>query len=108
MTAIKDGQQKARDARGLGLPAGRGPTASDREGRSAAAAARGVGVLEGEPRLLEVALVVQGDAVQVLRAEAVHEAAHARRLDHDVVIPRLVFDAEAVAEPRAAAREHAD
>src|SRR5436189_63584 len=70
------GQQKARDVRGLGMPIVRGPTASDRERRSAAAAARGVRVLESEPRLLEVALVVQRDAVQILSAEAVHEAAH--------------------------------
>src|SRR5947209_20513990 len=68
------GQQKARDVRGLGMPIVRGPTASDRERRSAAAAARGVRVLESEPRLLEVALVVQRDAVQILSAEAVHEA----------------------------------
>src|SRR2546430_591258 len=78
------GQQKARDVRGLGMPIVRGPTASDRERRSAAAAARGVRVLESEPRLLEVALVVQRDAVQILSAEAVHEAAHTCALDDDV------------------------
>src|SRR5690349_1530706 len=103
-----DEQQKARAGRGLGNPLGRGPTASDREGRSAAAAAGGVRVFEGEPGLLEVALVVQGDAVQVLRAEAVDEAAHAGGFDDDVVIGRLVFDAEAVLETRAPARLDAD
>src|SRR2546421_3813963 len=114
MTATSSGrtggeeQQKARARRGLGNPMGRGPTASDREGRSAAAAAGGVRVFEGEPRLLEVALVVQGDAVQVLGAESVHEAAHAAALDHDVVVGGLVFDAEAVFEARAPARQHAD
>src|SRR5438874_1228824 len=101
-------QQKARAVRGLGNPMGRGPTASDREGRSAAAAAGGVRVFEGEPRLLEVALVVQGDAVQVLGAESVHEAAHAAALDHHVVVGGFVFDAEAVFEARAPARQHAD
>src|SRR5690348_9673393 len=101
-----DGQQKARDARGLGGPTGTGPTTSDREGRSAAAAACGVRVLEGEPRLLEVALVVQGDAVQVLGAEAVHEAPHPGALEHDVVVPGLVLDVQAVAESRAPPREH--
>src|SRR5207302_10561370 len=101
-------QQKARDMRGLGNPMGGGPTASDREGRSAAPPAGGVRVLEGEPGLLEVALVVQGDAVQVLRTEAVDEAAHAGALDDDVVLGRFVFDAEAVPEPRAPARQHAD
>src|SRR2546430_2907207 len=114
MTATSSGrtggeeQQKARAMRGLVNPMGRGPTASDREGRSAAAAAGGVRVFEGEPRLLEVALVVQGDAVQVLGAESVHEASHAGALDHDVVVGGLVFDAEAVFEARAPARQHAD
>src|SRR5574342_1153545 len=115
MTATSSGrinragaQQKARDARGLGMPTKSGPTASDRERRSAAAAARGVRVLEGETRLLEVALVVQGHAVQILGAETVDEAAHARRLDHDVVVRRLVLDVQAVAESRAAPRQHRD
>src|SRR2546430_14419247 len=81
-------QQKARAARGLEVPMGRGPTVSDREGRSAAAAAGGVGVFEGEPGLLEIALVVQGDAVQVLSAEPVDEAAHAGAFDHEVVLGR--------------------
>src|SRR6184192_2791380 len=92
MTATSSGrtgggeQQKARAVRGLVHPMGGGPTASDREGRSAAAAAGGVRDFEGEPRLLEVALVVQGDAVQVLGAESVHEAAYAGALDHEVVV----------------------
>src|SRR5260370_28550729 len=93
------GQQKDRARRGLQRPGARGPTASDRERRSAAAAARGVRVLEGEPRLLEVALVVEPDPVQVLRAEPVHETAHPGALDHDVVVRRLVLDVQAVAEP---------
>src|SRR5438094_3912838 len=114
MTATSSGrtgggeQQKARAVRGLVHPMGGGPTASDREGRSAAAAAGGVRVFEGEPGLLEVALVIQGDAVQVLGAEPVDEAAHAGALDHDVVVGWLVFDAEAVFEARAPARQHAD
>src|SRR6266566_2942347 len=114
MTATSSGrtggeeQQKARAVRGLGHPMGGGATASDRERRSAAAAAGGVRVFEGEPGLLEVALVVQGHAVQVLRAEPVDEAAHAGALDDDVVIGGLVLDAEAVLEARAPARQHAD
>src|ERR1700694_5613404 len=68
---------------------------SDRERRPAAAATRRVGILEGEPRLLEVALEVDRHAVQVLRAEAVYEAAHAPGLDHDVVVQRLVLDVQA-------------
>src|ERR1043166_8612781 len=102
------GQQKTPARRGLRHPKGGGATASDREGRSAAAAAGGVRVFEGEPGLLEVALVVQGHAVQVLRAEPVDEAAHAGALDDDVVVGGLVLDAEAVLEARAPARQHAD
>src|SRR3990172_5102173 len=100
MTATSRGRRgapskKARYARGLGMPNRCGPTASDREGRPAAAAARGVRVVEREARFLEVALVVEGHAVQVLRAEAVHEAAHAGTLDHDVLVGRLLLDAQA-------------
>src|SRR5438132_1711630 len=86
----------------------REPTGSDGEGRPAAAATRGVRVVEREARFLEIALVVQRHAVQVLGAEAVYEAAHAAALDHDVVGGGLVLNAQAVAEPRAAARQHAD
>src|ERR687887_2614426 len=89
-------QQKARAVRGLGNPLGGGPTGSDRERRSAAATPGSVRVFEGEPGLLEIALVVQGDPVQVLRAEPVDEAAHAGALDDDVVVRRLVLDAQAV------------
>jgi len=46
---------------------------SDREGRPAAATARRVGVLERKTRFLEVALVVDRDAVQVLATELVDE-----------------------------------
>src|SRR5256886_3190105 len=101
------GQQKARAVRGLGLP-NEGPTRSDRERRSAAAAAGSVRVLEGEPRLLEVAPEVDHRAVQVLGAEGVDEAPHAARFHDDVVVERLLVDVEAVAESRASARQHRD
>src|SRR5438445_40766 len=96
--AVAKIRTQSASVRGLANAMGGGPTASDREGRSAAAAAGGVRVFEGEPGLLEVALVVQGDAVQVLGAEPVDEAAYAGRLDDDVVVGRLVLDAEAVLE----------
>src|SRR5881396_1363838 len=66
----------------------------DRERRPAAAAAGCVRVLEGEARFLEIALVVDVHAVQVLAAEAVDEEPHAARLDHHVVGLGLFFDAE--------------
>src|SRR5438876_10551345 len=99
MTATSSGrtggeeQQKARAVSGLGQPMVGGATASDREGRSAAAAASGVRVFEGEPGLLEVALVVEGHAVTVRRAEPIDETAHAGLLEGDVVIGRIVLDA---------------
>src|SRR5881397_223467 len=100
--SARGGQQKARAVRGLGLP-NEGPNGSHREGRSAAAAAGGVRVLEGEPRLLEVAPEVDHRAVQVLGAEGVDEAPHAARFHDEIVVERLLFDAEAVAESRAPA-----
>src|SRR5882672_7427779 len=72
---------------------------SDGERRPAAAATCRIRILEGESRLLEVALEVDRHAVQVLGAEAVDEAAHAAGLDHDVVLHGLVFDVQAVLEP---------
>src|SRR3989449_10618474 len=101
------GQQKARAVRGLALP-NEGPNRSDREGRSAAAATRGVGVFEREPRLLEVAPEVDRRTVEVLGAEGIDEAAHAARFHDDIVVERLRFDVEAVAETRAPARQHRD
>src|SRR3989442_2393662 len=99
------GQQKARAVRGLELPE-EWPIGSDCEGRSAAATAGGVRVLEGEPRLLEVAPEVDHRAVQVLGAEGVDEAPHAARFHDEVVVERLLFHAEAVAESRASAQQH--
>src|SRR6266568_962370 len=101
-------REKARDARGpFGMVRGR-TAASDRERRSAAAAAGRVRILERETGFLEIALVVERDAVQVLGAEGVDEDADAGRLEHHIVLEGLVFDAQAVLEPRAAARQHAD
>src|SRR5712691_8205957 len=101
--SARGGQQKARAVRGLGLP-NEGPIGSHREGRSAAAAAGGVRVLEGEPRLLEVAPEVDHRAVQVRDAEGVHEAPYTARFHDDVVVERLLFDVETVAESRAPTR----
>src|SRR4051812_29328942 len=71
-----------------------------RERSAAAAAARRVRVLEGEARAHDVRHVVNLDAVEVLRAEHVHEHAHAVRLDYVVVRARLLLDVEAVLEAR--------
>src|SRR2546426_11005920 len=101
------GQQKARAVRGLGLP-NEGPNRSDRERRSAAAAAGGVRILEGEPGLLEVALVVDHGAVEILRAELIDKQPHARALDDDVIRRRLLFDVQAITEARAPAGEDGD
>src|SRR6266550_7445012 len=113
MTAMSSGRtaQGARQAKGpherRALTAARaGVNGSDREGRPAAAAAGRVRVLEREAGFLEVALEVDDGAVQVLRAELVDEQPHAGALDDDVVAGGLRLDVEAVAEPRAAARQH--
>src|SRR6266702_4115576 len=79
---------------------------SDRERRSAAAAAGGVRILEGEPGLLEVALVVDHGAVEILRAELIDKQPHTRALDDDVIRRRLRFDVQAITEARAPARQH--
>src|SRR6266568_4115181 len=81
---------------------------SDRERRSAAAAAGGVRILEGEPGLLEVALVVDHSAVEILRAELIDKQPHARALDDHVVRRRLLFDVEAVAKAGATTGQHGD
>src|SRR2546425_5330877 len=105
--SARGGRQKARAVRGLELPE-EWPIGSDREGRPTPTPAGGVRVLEGEPRLLEVAPEVDHRAVQVLGAEGVDEAPHAARFHDEVVVERLLFDAEAVAESRAPARQHRD
>src|SRR5204862_2596236 len=81
---------------------------SDRERRSAAAAAGGVRILESEPGLLEVALVVDHGAVEILRAEFIDEQPHARALNDDVIRGRLLLDVQAIPKARAPARQYGD
>src|SRR6266571_1883387 len=81
---------------------------SDRERRSAAAAAGGVRILERKPGFLEVALVIDHRAVQILRAEFVDKQPHAGALNHHVIRRGLLFDVQAVAEAGAPARQHRD
>src|SRR5881394_1918572 len=105
---ISPEDKTARDERGPDMPRGMTAQRSDGEGRPAAAAAGRVRVLEREAGLLEIALVVDHDAVQVLRAELVHEQPHPGARDDDIVRGGFGFDAEAVLEARAAARQDGD
>src|SRR5829696_7837545 len=54
------------------------------ERAAAAAAARGVRILEGEARALHRAHIIDRHAAQVLRAERVHEDLEARLVQDDV------------------------
>src|SRR2546427_12058894 len=81
---------------------------SNRERRPAAAAAGGVGIFERESRFLEVALVIDDRAVQILRAEFIDKQPHARAFNHHVIRGGLRFDVQAVAEARASARQPRD
>src|SRR5206468_5401857 len=57
---------------------------------------------------LEIALVIDHRAVQILRAEFVDEEPHAGAFNHHVIRRGLLFDVQAVAEAGAAARQHGD
>src|SRR5437867_2753687 len=81
---------------------------SDRERRSAAAAAGSVRILERKSGFLEIALVIDHRAVQILRAEFVDKQPHAGAFNHHVIRRGLLFDVQAVAEAGAPARQHGD
>src|SRR5882672_1949507 len=105
---ISPEDKTARDERGPDVPRRMTARRSDGEGGPAAAAAGRVRVLEREAGFLEVALVVDDDAVQVLGAEFVHEQPDTGARDDDIVRGGFGFDAEAVLEARAAARKDGD
>src|SRR5438309_6639528 len=81
---------------------------SNRERRSAAAAAGSVRILERKAGFLEVALVIDHRAVQILRAEFIDKQPHAGAFNDHVIRPWLLFDVQAVAEPGAPARQDGD
>src|ERR1051326_2646117 len=80
---------------------------SSRKAGTAAAPAGCVGIVEGEARPLHGGDVVDGDAVEILQAEAVHEDPEPVHSDHVIVLEGTLLDVEAVLEARAASREHA-
>src|SRR5260221_10955411 len=71
---------------------------SGREARAAAAAAGRIRIGEGEPGALHRRHVIDGDAVEILEAEAVDEYAHPLHRDDVVVLERPLLDVEAVLE----------
>src|SRR5215470_17628191 len=74
---------------------------------AAAAGGRRVGVLDGEPAAHEVFLVVDLGALEVPHAHGVDDDLDAVRLEHLVLVGRLVQH-HAVAEARAAAALYVD
>src|SRR5690606_26207115 len=101
-------ETKTRPAGGPAGPVANTPQRGARGGPSngeraaAAAAARGVRVLEREAGAHHGGDVVDLHAIQVLAAERIHEEAQPVGLDDVVVFLRLVLDVQAVLEARAA------
>src|SRR2546426_1149359 len=78
---------------------------SNRERRSAAAAAGSVRILERKAGSRKVAFETDPRAVQILRAEFIDKQPHAGAFNDHVIRPWLLFDVQAVAEPGAPARQ---
>src|SRR6185503_6743705 len=74
------------------------------EGATAAAAAGGVRIREGEAGAHHRRHVVDRNSVQILRREGIDEYAPTILLDDEIVFGGFVLDEEAVFEPAAAAR----
>src|SRR5690606_2691927 len=79
---------------------------SNGERAAAAAAARGVRVLEREAGTHHGGDVVDLHAIQVLAAERIHEEPEPVGLDDVVVLLGLVLDVQAILEARATTRQH--
>src|SRR5690606_40604702 len=79
---------------------------SNGERAAAAARARGVRVLEREPRAHHGGDVVDLYAIQVLAAERIHEETEPVALDDVVILLGFVLDVQAVLEARAATGQH--
>src|SRR6266446_25888 len=100
------GRRASRDG---GLPAGmRENAGSDRERRAAAAGVRGLRVRELEAAAVQARHEVDLGAGEVLGAARIDQDPDPVVLEHLVVLPRLLVEAELVAEPRAPAPHHRD
>src|SRR6185503_16525911 len=87
--SLKDRGPRSKRRRPDGQPESRGITWSGGKRAAAAAAARGVWILEGEARALHGRDVVDRDPAQILRRERVDEHAEASRIDDEVVVRSL-------------------
>src|SRR5712692_1161834 len=85
-----------------------GNAGSDRERRAAAAGVRGLRVRELEAAAVEARHEVDLGAGEVLGAARIDQDPDPVVLEHLVVLPRLLVEAELVAEPRAPAPHHRD
>src|SRR5512137_2980329 len=90
-------------ARTSGSESGALATRSGREGGAAAAGRGGVRVADHELRALEVFLVVDLGAGEVLEAHRVHQQLDATGDDASVAVFLVLVEGEAVLEARAAA-----
>src|SRR6266481_205287 len=85
-----------------------GNARSDRERRAAAAGVRGLRVRELEAPAVEARHEVDLGTGEVLGAARIDQDPDPVVLEHLVVLPRLLVEAELVAEPRAPAPHHRD
>src|SRR5690606_74655 len=83
-------------------------SASGGEAAAAPAPAARIRIAEGEAGSLHRRSVIDGYAAQVLRAETIHEDAHAVDGNGHVIFDGLFFDVQAVLEAGASAGQHAD
>src|SRR5918993_993830 len=106
--ATRDVARPARSRRRRSRPRRRWPPWWLVEGLAAGAGAGGVGVVDGEARLLEGVEVVDGGAAEVGGAHLVGHHGHAVDLAADVAVQGAVVEEQRVAEPGAAARLDGD
>ena len=90
-----------------GGPLGPG-TGSDREGASAAASARSLGIGEAEALSHHAGHIVDLHALEILGAEGVHENPEVVQLQHFVVVFGRLFDVQTVLEAGTTAGKDGD
>ena len=69
-----------------------GPVVLGSEGRPAATASRGIGILERETRAHYTGDVVNLYAIQVLRAEHIDEQFHSVFVQDEITLSRILFN----------------
>src|SRR5262245_52366384 len=85
-----------------------GPVVLGSEGRPAATASRGIGILERETRTHNTGYIVDFHAIKILRTEHIYEKPHAFLIENVIALSRLFFDIQTVLESGAAAGHNAN